>query len=170
MMHLTEEQLFDFVEGTLPVSEQSPIAQHISECTACQARVTLSRSIKTALASQIPLEPSIHFTHDLMRSILAEPSTAPNAQASMAPRFVWNTQLAFVAAFFLIAGLCISPFFIPDHLIPGVIGRSSNAMQSLSDAFARFFANPLTPICLSAAIIVVAFSFFETLLPRSNRK
>ena len=168
MMHLTEEQLFDLSEGVLTPTEQAAIAQHIAECANCRAQVSLARSVNSALVSQALMEPSKHFTHNVMRAIESE-SFAP-VQVANSARTVWNTRYAFIAAFLLIAGLCVSPFFVPSQVLPGVATPSSMALQSFVSAITRFFANPLTPICLSAAIIVVAFSFFETLLPRSSRR
>ena len=170
MMHLTEEQLFDFAAGTLSASEQFALAQHVSECADCRSQTMLARSINAALASQPLVEPSKSFTPNLMGVIHLEPIAASITTAPVYTRYLWNKQLAFVGVFFLIAGLSIAPFFIPTHAFMGVSGISSDAIKNLSSALTRFFANPLTPLCLSAAIIVIAFSFFETLVSRSSRR
>ena len=169
MMHLTEEQVFDFIEGTLPVAEHSSLARHIDECAYCRSQITLARSVNVALASQSLVEPSKNFTQEVMRNIENITVTAPTVDASRRQIFVWNPSFAIPGVLVLIAGLCVAPFFAPSHVSFALDAMRGNGLTPFLNALTKLFANPLTPICLSAAIIVGALGFIENIFPKSGK-
>ncbi len=66
MEHLTDEQLFDYIDGSCPAAEAQLYKTHLAGCTDCRALYDEYRAVDAQLAA-FALEPApVQFTDQLM--------------------------------------------------------------------------------------------------------
>ena len=99
MRHLTDEQIWDMMDGLATMPEKALLQTHLSACVACHARYR-SLVAMNAQLSRLPLEtPSITFTDTMVARWEAECQLAPVAlqkQRSRTLPLVFSTILAII--------------------------------------------------------------------------
>ncbi len=83
MQHLTDEQLFEYIDREGSVEEKNNYQQHLATCPACQALYQEYQAIHLQLNSLILEKPSIQFTDKLIASWEAEVVT----EAKLVPTY-----------------------------------------------------------------------------------
>ena len=130
MEHLTDEQLFDYIDGSCPAAEGQLYKAHLAGCAACRALYDEYRAVDAQLAA-FALEPApVQFTDRLMDA-WAGAQLVPAAVARRRSKTIfWALPLAACALLFAVcftlwfAGELPASLwenaFTPDVKLPGV--------------------------------------------------
>ncbi|MBI3786734.1 MAG: zf-HC2 domain-containing protein [Ignavibacteriales bacterium] len=133
MNHLTTEQLFRYVDETLPDAERSQLESHLLLCLRCRREVELQITL-ARITRELPLvKPSNRFTERVMASVLPKP------QLSWVTKIINN--LGNVFAMMLVLGVLgyvlFSPSFKTD-VQPSKPSQLSEALKTFSGFYNKF--------------------------------
>jgi len=139
--HLTSEQLYALVDGTVPHDQRRELEAHIAGCSVCAAELALLERIEGAARSLPLATTSAEFTASVMARIQEEPSaeksvelTGADARSSLLKR--WGPRL--VGAISLIA---IYVWFLLGDDRRGADAGSDSAGESALGAVADAIGN-----------------------------
>jgi anti-sigma factor RsiW len=102
MEHLTDEQLFDYIDGSCPAAEEQLYKAHLAGCADCRALYDEYRAVDAQLAA-LALEPApVQFTDKLMVAWKsAQPVQVPVAYRRSKTIF-WALPVAACALLFIL--------------------------------------------------------------------
>ena len=133
MNHLTTEQLFRYVDGTLQDSERPQLESHLSLCVRCRREVELQRTLAGVTRGLPLVKPSARFTERVMTNVLPKP------QPSWVTKIINN--LGNVFAMVLVFGVLGYVLFSPS--LKSVAQSSqpsqfSEALKTFSGFYEKF--------------------------------
>lgn len=133
MNHLTTEQLFQYVDGTLQDSERPPLESHLSLCLRCRREVEFQRTLAGVTRGLPLVKPSARFTERVMTSVLPKP------QPSWVAKIMNN--LGNVFAMMLVLGVLGYVLFSPSlksDIQPSQPSQLSEALKTFSGFYNKF--------------------------------
>jgi anti-sigma factor RsiW len=152
MRHLTDEELWEMIDGLASTPEKALRETHLSACPACHTRHQTLLTVNAQL-SQLPLEtPSAMFTHNIAAQWAAESQSALAPVALQKKRsrtipLVFSALLAFLSLIILVLAYQLAhqyPSALPT--VPGVaeaLYASGKVLASKSVLNGLLLANAL---------------------------
>jgi anti-sigma factor RsiW len=148
MIHLSSQQMFEYIDGRLQPSESRRIAVHVRECSVCRREVEYHRALSIVLAKKTDEEPSQQFSSSLMSAILNEPLPRANRKVGVFKtiRVRWLGAVAVIISLgILISSLPqkqVAPSKPSDiqHIVRGYSEWAIAAGHSITEFFTSFVA------------------------------
>lgn len=133
MNHLSIEQVFRYVDGTLQSAESQQLEAHLSLCSRCRREIDLQRNLGR-LAQGLPLvKPSARFTERVMVNII------PKSQSSWVTKIVNNLGNAFAMMFVLgVLGYVLFSPSLKTVEQPSQPSQFSEALKTFSGFYEKF--------------------------------
>ncbi|MBI3586026.1 MAG: zf-HC2 domain-containing protein [Ignavibacteriales bacterium] len=130
MNHLSVEQVFRYVDGTVQSAERQQLEEHLSYCSRCRREIDLQKNLGR-VAQKLPLvKPSARFTERVMTSVL------PKSQPTWVTKIINNLGNMF--AMILVLGVLGYVLFSPSLKIQTQSSQPSQYSEALK-TFSGFY-------------------------------
>ncbi len=177
MKHLTQEQIFEYIDGTSQPAESGRIAVHLRECSVCSHEVEQHRAMTSVLKRSPAVEPSPEFSVHLMASIMNEPipKSKPKVIALKKIKIGWLVAASIIISFgIFIASIpqkqaaVYKPSEI-QNVVHSYSDRMVTAMHSVTDFFTAI--SQFIPVKSSGSLVLLLSGcFLLWVVDRAARK
>lgn len=124
MEHLTDEQLFDYIDGSCPAAEAQLYKTHLAGCTDCRALYDEYRAVDAQLAA-FALEPApVQFTDQLMDAWASAQPVPAAVVRRRSKTIFWALPLAACALLF---AMCFALWFAGE--LPASLWENAFALD-----------------------------------------
>ncbi len=156
MRHLTEEQLWAYLDEVLSPGEIQEVKNHLDNCGDCRLQLDGLRQIDAEMPEVIISEPSMRFTQNVMEAVELE------VKAREYPPLVgliWQRLYGMGLAFMIIGGL----FFIYMNRFNLTLPETAGQMSQYA---AQWTSHPLMTTFLIIPLVLWALFFADRILSR----
>jgi len=146
MTHLTDEDLQNYLDGNIPISQISIFEQHIESCQKCQSELVQYRSLYAGLKEDVTLDLSPTFSNAVMKAVQA------GAKKALLAR-LWNVLLPIIG---IAVGIGVMIYYVDFKPFIKVFADSLNPGRYFDSAVLSELNQVLTKLNVNLNIIVFA--------------
>ena len=179
MNHLSIQQIFEYIDGEIPVGDRAAMQKHLGECAVCQAELLAHQAI-TESARKIHAEPinerQISAIMNLVMHDVPEPGRvlAPSKSVrALVPKrtLIWGIPLRRIIGFAVFAAGLSILVNMPQSSTPRqvnptihtIIGTYSDWLQVFTHSIVEFFA-PLAAVIPVKSVSTLGLLLIAALL------